>query len=100
VAIYIAICVVGIGEIGMVVSSQVLLATVAPVRVRGAVSGLFGLTGSISVLISTKLGGYLFDNWTETGPFLLVATYNLAVFIFGAISFCSCFLNAYPRTKL
>jgi len=67
--VYVAVCIVGLGEIGMVVSSQILIAAEAPEETRGAVSGFFSLSGSISVLVSTKLGGELFDIWTPTAPF-------------------------------
>jgi len=83
--VYIAVSIVGVGEIGMVISSQILLTSEAPQNIRGAVSGFFGLAGSISVLVSTKLGGYLFDQWKPSSPFFLVGIYNTIVFIFGGI---------------
>jgi len=49
--IYVAACVVGIGEVGMIVASQLLVATAAPKEVRGSVSGFFGLCGSASILV-------------------------------------------------
>jgi len=81
----IAVCFVGIGEIGVIVTSQILVASEAPKEIRGSVSGFFGLAGSISILVCTKVGGYLFDHWRESGPFLFVALFNLIVFIFGVI---------------
>jgi len=80
--VYVAVCIVGLGEIGMVVSSQILIAAEAPEETRGAVSGFFSLSGSISVLVSTKLGGELFDIWTPTAPFFLVGLYNIVVLLF------------------
>jgi MFS family permease len=83
--VFIAVSIVGVGEIGMVISSQILFTSEAPEQVRGAASGFFGLCGSLSVLMSSKLGGYLFSNWTPTAPFFLVGIYNALVFIFGSI---------------
>jgi len=79
--IYIAIALVGIGEIGMIVGGQVLIAAEAPTISRGAVSGFFGLMGSLAILLTTKLGGYLFDAWTPTAPFLIVGIFNIIVFL-------------------
>eukprot|EP01128_Nolandella_sp_AFSM9_P001291 TRINITY_DN1139_c1_g1_i1.p1 TRINITY_DN1139_c1_g1~~TRINITY_DN1139_c1_g1_i1.p1 ORF type:complete len:509 (+),score=79.31 TRINITY_DN1139_c1_g1_i1:154-1680(+) len=79
---YVMVCLVGLGEIAMIVSSQVLIATEAPKSVRGAVGGFFALLGSVSILVSSKVGGYLFDNWKETAPFGLVGLWNSLVFLF------------------
>eukprot|EP01125_Pyxidicula_operculata_P018782 TRINITY_DN6717_c0_g1_i1.p1 TRINITY_DN6717_c0_g1~~TRINITY_DN6717_c0_g1_i1.p1 ORF type:complete len:472 (-),score=74.22 TRINITY_DN6717_c0_g1_i1:52-1467(-) len=84
-AMYGAMCLVGTGEIAMIVASQVLLAAEAPDDTRGAVSGFWGLCAGISILFNTRLGGYLFDNWSNTGPFLIVGLFNLIVLIFGLV---------------
>jgi len=87
--IYVAIFFVGVGEIAMIITSQVLLAVESQDETRGAVSGFWGMASGISILVSTKLGGYLFDSWTYTGPFFLVGMFNTVVFIFGvALSIC------------
>lgn len=44
---------VGLGEIFMIVSAQVLIASEAPRGVRGSVSGLFSLLGSVSILVTS-----------------------------------------------
>ena len=103
-AIYILAILIGIGQIGtyfpccweslahclinwpiqmkgMVLTSQILVAAGSPKESRGAVSGLFGLCSSISIIVTTKLGGYLFDNWRESGPFLLVTIGNSIVLL-------------------
>jgi len=79
----VAIAFVGLGEIGMIVTSQILVSSEAPPKVRGSVAGFFGLAGSVSILISTKIGGIMFDNWKESSPFLLVAFFNATVFFVG-----------------
>jgi MFS family permease len=83
--VFIAVSIVGLGEIGMIICSQILLTSESPDNIRGAVSGFFGLTGSISVLVSTKLGGYLFDTWSPSAPFFLVGIYNTIVLILGLV---------------
>jgi len=82
--IYVAVVIVGLGEIGMVVSSQVLLSTESPRDVRGALSGFWTLSGSLSILVVTKIGGMLYDVW-KPSPFLMLAIVNSIVFIVGLI---------------
>eukprot|EP01127_Copromyxa_protea_P001602 TRINITY_DN11563_c0_g1_i1.p1 TRINITY_DN11563_c0_g1~~TRINITY_DN11563_c0_g1_i1.p1 ORF type:complete len:438 (-),score=83.85 TRINITY_DN11563_c0_g1_i1:45-1358(-) len=92
--IYLAACVVGVGEIGMIVTSQLLVAAEAPESVRGSVSGFFSLCGSAAILVCSKFGGWLFENWSWTGPFLLVALWNVVVFL------CAISLYIYERRQL
>jgi sugar phosphate permease len=69
----------------MVVSSQILVAQEAPEGVRGSVSGFFGICASVGILVATKLGGYMFDAWTESSPFLLFAIFNGFTLIFSLV---------------
>jgi NAD(P)-dependent dehydrogenase (short-subunit alcohol dehydrogenase family)/predicted MFS family arabinose efflux permease len=73
-----ALMVVGIGEVAGVIVSQVLIAQYAPKETRGAIIGVFGFCGALGILTALKFGGYLFDVWRESAPFLLFG-------IFGAI---------------
>jgi len=34
------------------------------------------------MLLASGVGGYLFDNWTYTGPFLFMGLVNAAVLLF------------------
>lgn len=71
---YFIVSLAGLGEIGMVVGSLSLVTSVSvPVHVRGAVAGVSSFCGAIGILVNTKLGGYLFDAWTEGAPFFLMA---------------------------
>jgi len=76
-AMFAAVAVAGAGNIGTVIATQVLIQQQAPAAIRGSVIGFFGLCGAIGILIATKFGGWLFDNWTESGPFV----------VFGLLSF-------------
>jgi MFS family permease len=71
-----AVCLVGVGEISALITSQVLIAQQAPVAARGAVLGVFGLFGAIGILVATKVGGHLFDAWAPSGPFVLMGGLN------------------------
>jgi MFS family permease len=83
--IIIAAILIGCGEVGMIVSSQILVAVEAPPTSRGAISGFYGLCASLGILTATKLGGYLFDNWTEGAPFLIFAIANTLVAILSLV---------------
>jgi len=73
VQMFLCAAVIGIGEIGTIITSSTLIAEEAPERSRGAVIGFFSLCGAIGIMAAAKIGGYLFDNWHPTGPFVLFA---------------------------
>lgn len=85
--VIIAAILVGCGEIGMTISSQVLLAHSAPKDVRGSTSGFFGIFSSIGIIIATRLGGYLFDKWTPGAPFFIFGILNIVTSLTGLIVF-------------
>ncbi|EQC33513.1 hypothetical protein SDRG_09020 [Saprolegnia diclina VS20] len=70
--------VVGVGEMGIIVSSLSLVTSKAiPAQLRGSVSGAYSFCGTVGILITSKLGGYLFDHWTSTAPFFIMAIGNV-----------------------
>ena len=79
-----AVIVAGAGNIGTVIATQVLIQQQAPSHIRGSVIGFFGLCGAIGILAASKMGGWLFDNWAESGPFVL---FGLLSFILSAWAF-------------
>lgn len=72
---------IGLGEVGVIITSAVLIAQQTPSEIRGAVIGFFNLSGAVGILVAAKFGGYLFDNWRESGPFVLFGLLALAVTI-------------------
>lgn len=62
--------VIGMAEVGCAITSGVLIAEQAPEHLRGSVVGLFTLSGAVGILIASVVGGYLFDHWLKTGPFV------------------------------
>ncbi|KAK0645848.1 hypothetical protein B0T16DRAFT_428837 [Cercophora newfieldiana] len=50
--------------------------TVSRVRLKGSVAGVYSWCGGAAILLLTKLGGYLFDNWTNGAPFYMMAVFN------------------------
>ncbi|KAG2381904.1 hypothetical protein C9374_005696 [Naegleria lovaniensis] len=79
--VYLPIALIGIGEIGVIVCSQVLVTAESPNKVRGSVSGIFTLFGAAGILLATKVGGVLYDDWKPSGPFLFYGVVNFALFL-------------------
>ncbi|AQQ67919.1 MFS transporter [Microbulbifer agarilyticus] len=70
---------IGLGEIGCIITSGVLVAQQAPQSHRGAVIGFFTLSGAVGILVASVAGGYLFDTWRASGPFVFFAGVALLV---------------------
>jgi hypothetical protein len=49
---------------------------VSRVRLKGSVAGVYSWCGGAAILLLTKLGGYLFDQWSTGAPFYLMAIFN------------------------
>lgn len=77
-------CVAAAAQIGSIITAQVLVQQQAPSAIRGSVIGFWGLCGSAGILVSTSLGGWLFDAWREAGPFVLMAFFSLALIVWAA----------------
>ena len=73
----------GVGQIGAIISGQTLLGEEAPRDVRGAVFGVAGMFGSAAILFTLAFGGWLFDSVSKGGPFFLLAAVNLVIFLLG-----------------
>lgn len=75
----VALLLVGAGEVGGVIASQVLIAQYAAPEFRGSITGMFSLCGALGILVAFGVGGYLFDHWRESGPFLLFGVLGLFI---------------------
>jgi MFS family permease len=75
------LAVMGVAEISAFVSSQALVGERAPANRRGAVIGLFGVSGAIGILIGTAGGGWLFARFGPSTPFVLFGVLNALVFL-------------------
>jgi MFS family permease len=69
---------VGIGQMGAILTVTGLLGQETPLDARGAVIGLAGFCGSLGILVTSLAGGYLFDYWRISGPIILVGAANFA----------------------
>ena len=69
----------GFAQIGMIITSVSLVAKEAPPHARGAISGVYSLFGAIGIITVSKIGGFLTEIWTETGPFSVIASANIVL---------------------
>jgi MFS family permease len=71
-SIYGVVAVMGLGQIALVISSQVLLISNIPSpQLRGTASGVFSAVGGMGVITVSAGGGNLFDSGFYQGPFVL-----------------------------
>jgi predicted MFS family arabinose efflux permease len=85
IATIICLIIIGMAEVGCAICSGVLIAEQAPDRLRGSVVGLFTLSGAVGILIASVVGGYLFDHWLKTGPFVFFGFISSLVFIWALV---------------
>jgi hypothetical protein len=72
----------GLSQIGAIVTSLGLsTGPYVDASICGSVAGAYSLTGGCGILLLTKLGGYLFDNWTPGAPFYIMAMLNIVALI-------------------
>lgn len=76
---------IGMSEVGCIVTSSVLIAQQTPQRIRGAVIGVFNLSGAVGILVASKVGGILFDAWREAAPFITFGLFAVVVLIWGLL---------------
>lgn len=82
---YAAAAFMGVGEMSGILASQSLVGQVAAEKGRGAIIGVFSMFGAAGILLATALGGWLFDAWKPSAPYLLVGIADgaLAIVAFG-----------------
>ena len=84
-AMFLCAAVIGIGEVGCIVTSGVVIAQESPEHIRGSVIGFFNLCGALGIMFAAKLGGMLFDTWREAAPFIVFAGLAVVVLIWAAV---------------
>lgn len=82
---YFCAILIGLGEVGGVIASTVLIGQQAPVRIRGSVVGAFSAFGAIGILVALEAGGLLYDAWRPAAPFALFGAFSAAVLLFGLV---------------
>jgi MFS family permease len=76
---YLGCALVGIGQMGVILTVTALLGPETPIDVRGSVIGFAGLCGAAGILFTSLAGGYLFDHWMISGPIILTGVANLLI---------------------
>ena len=84
-AMFLCAAVIGIGEVGCIVTSGVVIAQESPEHIRGSVIGFFNLCGALGIMVAAKLGGMLFDDWREAGPFIVFGALAALVLVWAAV---------------
>lgn len=79
--VYLAMALAGLADIGMIISSMALMAAVSAPEHRGAFSGVYSFFGALGIIVTSKVGGYLFDRVRETAAFSVVAISSGVVFL-------------------
>jgi MFS family permease len=78
---------IGFGEIGLIVSSVALVTQNSiPRHARGAVSGISSFMGALGILVSSKVGGILFD-WFSGAPFLFLGLLHVIFLLCFGLSY-------------
>ncbi|MDH4074110.1 MAG: MFS transporter [Gammaproteobacteria bacterium] len=72
----------GMGQISAFLGATVLISTEAPMAARGAVIGMFNVFGAVGILISTGIGGRLFDSVAPAAPFAMIGVLAALVTVF------------------
>ncbi len=76
--------VMGFGQVASIIAGQTLIGQEADPRITGTTLGAFNFCGSVGTLVSSVLGGVLFDVWTNGGPFLMMGI-GSAILLLGCI---------------
>lgn len=84
---YGAAVLMGIGEMSGVQSAQALVGQEAPERGRGAVIGAFSFCGALGILLAAAVGGYLFDSWRQSGPFVMMGCVNCILMVLALVTY-------------
>lgn len=76
---------IGLGEIGCIITSGVLIAQQSPEKIRGATIGMFTMFGAVGILFASVAGGYYFDAWRPAAPFVIFGVIAMAIFIWACL---------------
>lgn len=80
---FVAVCVMGLSQIGSIITSMSLLSLAKSERNIGSLSGLYTFAGGFGILLLLKLGGWWSDKWVA-GPFFVLGSFNLVMVVLAA----------------
>lgn len=79
------IILLGMGQISAFAGAQTLIAKEAVDATRGSVIGMFNAFGAVGILVSTFIGGILFDRVGPHAPFVFVGVLTLGLIVAAAV---------------
>lgn len=71
----------GLGQISAFFGATVLIGQEAPIAERASVVAAFNFCGAIGILVTSWIGGYLFDHVGPSAPFIMIGVLNLVVLL-------------------
>jgi predicted MFS family arabinose efflux permease len=75
----------GVGQTACNLSAQALVGQEAPDESRGVVIGGYGFCGTLGIIVSTWVGGLMFDAWSPSAPFVFVGCLTWLVFFYALV---------------
>ena len=75
----------GIGQTACNISAQALVGQEATDEIRGVVIGGYGICGTVGIIVSTWLGGIMFDAWAPAAPFVFVGALSALLCVFSLL---------------
>jgi MFS family permease len=75
----------GIGQISTFSGTTTLISQEAPAEARASVIGMFNMFGAAGILLSTFVGGRLFDSIRPAAPFVFIGSLTAIVFVLAVI---------------
>lgn len=76
----------GIGQMSVTLASAPLMGQESPLRLRGAVVGVFSVFGAGGILFVTSVGGRIYDAISPAAPFIMIGLLN------GVLAICGLWL--------
>ncbi|ORX87632.1 MFS general substrate transporter [Basidiobolus meristosporus CBS 931.73] len=74
---------IGFGQIGMIVTSMILVnGPYVREEIRGSVAGVYSFFGALAVMVINKAGGWLFDEWMQGAPFVILGICHAIIVVF------------------
>ena len=71
----------GFGQISAFFGATTLIGQEAPAGERGAVVGMFNMSGAIGILVCSWIGGIIFDSISPAAPFVMIGILNACLFV-------------------
>lgn len=71
----------GVGQISAFLGSTTLIGKEAPAAQRGSVVGAFSVAGALGILVTSGVGGTVFDAIDPRAPFVMLGLLNLLVVV-------------------